>query len=56
MLYRIVYHIVDIPAISYLQPISLRTRGHTLRLLVPHTRTTAYKTSIFPQAIQLWID
>ena len=54
MLYRIVYRLVDIPAESYLQPASLRTRGHTLRFLVPHSRTTVYKTSFFPQAIRLW--
>ena len=54
MLYRIVYRLVDIPAESYLHPASLRTRGHTLRFLVPHTRTTVYKTSFFPQAIRLW--
>ena len=54
MLYRIVYRLVDIPAESYLQPASLWTRGHTLRFLVPHTRTTVYKTSFFPQAIRLW--
>jgi hypothetical protein len=47
MLYRIVYHIVDIPAVSYLQPTSLQTRGHALRFLEPHTMTTAYKT--FPK-------
>jgi hypothetical protein len=54
MLYRIVYHIVDIPAMSYLQPTSLRTRGHALRFLVPHTRMRVYKTSFFPKAIWLW--
>jgi hypothetical protein len=41
MLYRIiVYHILDI--------------GHVLQFLVQHSRTTAYKTSVFPQAIRLW--
>ncbi|KAK3101818.1 hypothetical protein FSP39_006589, partial [Pinctada imbricata] len=53
MLYRIVYNLVDIPADSYLQKTALRTRGHTLRYLVPHTRTTVHKISFFPQAIRL---
>ena len=54
MMYRIVYHLVDIPADQYLHPSSLRTRGHQLRFLVPHTRTTVYRTAFFPQAIRLW--
>ena len=28
--------------------------GYSLRFLVPHTRTTVYRTSFFPQAIHLW--
>jgi hypothetical protein len=54
MMYRIVYNLVDIPAEHHLNRTSLRTRGHSLRFLVPHTRTTVYRTSFFPQAIRLW--
>ena len=54
MMYRIVYHLVDIPADQYLHLSSLRTRGHQLRFLAPHTRTTVYRTAFFPQAIRLW--
>jgi hypothetical protein len=54
MMHRIVYHLVDIPAEQHLNQSSLRTRGHHLRFLVPHTRTTVYRTSFFPQAIRLW--
>ena len=53
MLYRKVYRLVDIPSESYLQPTSLRTRGHTLRFLVPHIRTTVYKTFLFPLLSQV---
>ena len=35
MMYRIMYHLVDIPAEHYLNRTSLRTRGHSLRFLVP---------------------
>ena len=47
MMYRIVYNLVDIqnvPAEHHLNRISLRTRGHSLWFLVPHTRTTVYCT------------
>jgi hypothetical protein len=54
MMYRIVYNLVDIPAEHHLNRTSLRTKGHSLRFLVPHTRTTVYRTSFFPQAIRLW--
>ena len=54
MMYRIVYNLVDIPAEHHLNRTSLRTRGHSLRFLVPHTRTTVYRTSFFPQTIRLW--
>jgi hypothetical protein len=53
MMYRIVYNLVDIPAEHHLNRTSLRTRGHSLRFLVPHTRTTVYRTLFFPQAIHL---
>ena len=54
MMYRIVYNLVDIPAEHHLNRTSLRTRGHSLRFLVPHTRTTVYRTSFFSQATRLW--
>ena len=54
IMYRIMYNLVDIPAEHHLNRTSLRTRGHSLRFLVPHTRTTVYRTSFFPQAICLW--
>jgi hypothetical protein len=54
MLYCIVYNLVDIPAEHHINRTSLRTRGHSLRFLVPHTRTTVYRTSFFPQTIRLW--
>jgi hypothetical protein len=54
MMYRIVYNLVDIPAEDHLNRTSLQTRGHSLRFLVPHTRTTVYRTSLFPQAVRLW--
>ena len=44
MIYYIVYNLVDIPAEYHLNHTSLRTRGHSLQFLVPHTRTTVYRT------------
>ena len=40
IMYRIVYNLVDIPAEHHLNRTSLRTRGHSLRFPVPHTRTS----------------
>ena len=54
MLYRIVYRLVDIPPEAYLRTASRRTRGHSLRFLVPHAKTAVYKDSFFPHAIRLW--
>ncbi|KAK3096098.1 hypothetical protein FSP39_023212 [Pinctada imbricata] len=54
MMYRIAHDLVDIPAAQFLHPTSLSTRGHSQRFLVPHTRTTVYRTSFFPTAIRLW--
>ena len=54
MMYCIVYNLVDIPAEHHLNRTALWTRGHSLRYLVPHTRTTVYRTSFFPQTIRLW--
>ena len=55
MMYRIVYDLVDIPPAPYLQQTSLySTRGHSIRFLVPYTRTSVYRNSYFPQAIRLW--
>ena len=44
MMYRIVYNLVNIPAEHHLNGTSLQIRGHSLRFLVPHTRTTVYRT------------
>ena len=55
MMFRIVYDLVDIPTAPYLQQTSLYcTRGHSIKFLVPHTRTSVYRNSYFPQAIRLW--
>ena len=51
---HVVYNLVDIPAEHHLNRTSLRTRGHSLRFMVPYIRTTVYRTSYFPQAICLW--
>ena len=54
MMYRIINNLVDIPSDTYLRASSLRTRGHSLRFLVPHSKTTVHKNSFFPHAIRLW--
>jgi hypothetical protein len=54
LMYRIVYNLVDIPAEHHLNRTSLRTRVHSLRFMVPHTRTKVHRRSFFPQAIRLW--
>jgi hypothetical protein len=55
MMYRIVYELVDIPSAPHLQKSSLYgTRGHSIKFLVPHSRTSVYRNSYFPQAIRLW--
>jgi hypothetical protein len=54
MMYRIMYNFVDISAEDHLNRTSLRTRGHSLRILVPSTRTTVYMTLFCPTAIRSW--
>lgn len=54
MLYMIVYHLVDIPADQHIQRSSFRTRGHTMRFLIPNTMTAVYHSLFFLQAIRLW--
>ncbi|KAK3092025.1 hypothetical protein FSP39_024520 [Pinctada imbricata] len=55
MMYRIVYALVDIPAALHLQQTSVyNTRGHSIKFLVPHSRSSVYRNSYFPQAIRLW--
>ena len=54
MMYRITYGLIDIPGPAFLHPSTLRTRGNTLRYLVPYSRTDAYRHSFFPSAIRLW--
>lgn len=54
MHYRRVYNMVDVSA--DLLKLTMRIRSHTLSFTVPHSRTTVYKISFFPQAItiRLW--
>ena len=54
MMYRITYGLIDIPGPAFLHPSTLRTRGNTLRYLVPYNRIDAYRHSFFPSAIRLW--
>jgi hypothetical protein len=37
MMYRITYHLIEIPSITYLIPSRLGTRGHHIRYLQPST-------------------
>jgi len=39
-----VYNLVEIPAEHHLNRTSLRTKGQSLRFLIPYTRTTVYRT------------
>ncbi|MCG8034813.1 MAG: hypothetical protein JAZ03_21935, partial [Candidatus Thiodiazotropha taylori] len=54
LVYRITHALIDIPAAEYLHPIGLSTRGHSLRYLVPFSRTDAHRHSFFPSGIRLW--
>ncbi|MCG7868954.1 MAG: reverse transcriptase family protein, partial [Candidatus Thiodiazotropha taylori] len=54
MMYRIVNHLVDIPAEKYLIHIGTSTRGHEIRFLVPYCHVVAFKSSFFPSTIRLW--
>jgi len=56
MIFKIVNQLVDLPASSYLLPISTDhdTRGHTLRFVQPFTRIDSYLHSFFPSTIRIW--
>ena len=48
MMYRITYHLIEIPSITYLIPSRSGTRGHNIRYLQPSTRVLAYQYSFIP--------
>ena len=52
MMYRIVYHLVDIS--SYHLTPTISVRGHNMKFLVPYARTSIYQKSFFPDTIRLW--
>ena len=54
MVYRITYGLIDITGPLYLHLSTLRTRGHTLRYMIPYCRTDVYRNSFFQSAIRLW--
>ena len=55
MIYKIINDHVDLSTqTSRIQKVSRSTRGHHLKLHVPHARTDVYKHSFFPSAIRLW--
>ena len=56
MLYKIVHHLVDIPASNYLTPTTTSdiTRGHHKRFLQPSSTINAYLYSFFPSSIKIW--
>ena len=53
MMYRIVKQLIDIHA-NQLNPINTRTRGHTIRFIIPKARTTLLKETVFPDTIRIW--
>ena len=56
MMFKIVHHLVDIHASSYLTPAATiqYTRGHHMRFIQPVTRIDSYLYSFFPSSIKLW--
>ena len=55
MMYKIMNGLVDMPIRQgVIQQVSRSTRGHQLKLQIPHARTNVYKYSFFPSAIRLW--
>ena len=50
MMYKIVNHLIDIPASSYLlsAPTDHATRGHNMRFVQPMTKINSYLYSFFP--------
>ena len=56
MLYKIVHHLVDIPASNYLTPTTTCdiTRGHHKRFLQSSSTVNAYLHLFFPSSIKIW--
>ena len=55
MIYKIINDHVDLSTqTSRIQKVSRCSRGHQLKLHVPHGRTNTYKYSFFPSAIRMW--
>ena len=54
MMYRITYHLIEIPYITYFIPSRSGARGHNIRYLQPSIRVIAYQYPFFPSAIRLW--
>ena len=56
MMFKIIHHLVDIQANSYLTPAATTqyTRGHHMRFTQPFTRIDSYLYSFFPSSIKLW--
>ena len=54
-MFKIINHLVDIPANPFLTSISTvhSTRGH-MRFMQPMTRIDSYMYSFFPSAIKIW--
>ena len=52
MMFRIVNNFVDVPH-TYLTP-TVALRGHSMKYLVPFTRTSVYRQSFFPDGIRIW--
>jgi hypothetical protein len=53
MMYRITYHLIGIPSITFLIPSRSGTRGHNILYLQPSTRVLAYQYS-FHSTIRVW--
>ena len=54
MMYRIVFSLIDIPPDIVHPSATTTTRGHSHKLLVPHTRLVGFQGSFFPDTIRLW--
>lgn len=53
VVYIIVHGLIDIHSLFF-RPVSLNTRGNSLRFLVPFCRTDIYRHSFFPSGSRLW--
>lgn len=52
MMYRIVYHLIDIPTTLLVPTIS--ARGNSMTYFIPYARTQIYQKSFFPDGIRIW--